>query len=223
MANIQSGEDSGANLARINLQEGRVVRTYPLAGPVLLNDLARATDGSIYVTESNGGTIYRLAPSGTMLAAILPAGTWEGPNGIVVLPSGALLVADFHGLSLVHDPAGPTPRLTRLTAPDGLYLGGIDGLALAGNRVIGIQNLAGRGRIWSLAIDASAGRIAAADLRLRGHPDLRNPTTGVVLDGRFLFIADPKLQQPLPGGGITPPPTGRTGHKLLALDLATED
>ena len=107
--------------------------------------------------------------------------------------------------------------MERLATPGNLYLGGIDGLALADKRVIGIQNLVGRSRVWSLAIDAGQRRVADAQVLLRGHSDFLNPTTGVVVDGRFVFVADPKLQSARPDGTMTTLPAGRTGHRMLEV------
>ncbi len=150
---------------------------------------------------------------------MLPPDTFESPNGIVVLDAGALLVADFDGLALVEAPSTVAPRVRRIATPAELYLGGIDGLARAGSRVVAIQNLVGRTRIWSLALDAKGARVTRADVLMRGHPDFRNPTTGVVVGDRLLFLADTKLQSPTPDGGITSLPEGRTGHRLLEISV----
>jgi sugar lactone lactonase YvrE len=213
-------EDAGrALLARIDLAQGRVAEVYPLAGPGMLNDLARARDGSLYVTESRGGTIWRLPRGSKSLVRVLPADTLESPNGIVVLDSGELLVADFDGLALIEAPATNSPRVRRLSTPADLYLGGIDGLARSGSGVVAIQNLVGRTRIWSLALDTKAGRVTRAEVLMRGHPDFRNPTTGVVVGDRLLFLADTKLQSATPDGALTPLPAGRTGHRLLEISV----
>ncbi len=219
MINAQQVESGRAALVRIDLAHGRVTASYALPGPGLLNDVARGRDGSTYVTESRGGTVYRLAPAGGVLKLLFPADTFESPNGIVVLPGGALLVADFDGLALVVDPAGVSPKVQRLTTPQGLYLGGIDGLALANGRVIGIQNLVGRSRVWALTIDVRQRRVAQAKVLMRGHPDFLNPTTGVVARGKFNFVADTRLQQSRPDGTLSPLPAGRAGHRLLAIAL----
>ena len=217
MIDAKPAEAGRATLSRIDLAKGRVAASYPLPGPGMLNDLARAPDGSVYVTESRGGAVYRLAPRGAALNAIVPPETFESPNGIVALPDGSLLVADFDGLARIVDPAGPKPVVERLATPGNLYLGGIDGLALADKRVIGIQNLVGRSRIWSLAIDTGQRRVADAKVLLRGHRDFLNPTTGVVVGGRFVFVADPKLQSARPDGTLTALPAGRTGHRMLEV------
>lgn len=220
MLNATPAEAGRAMLSRIDLARGRVAASFALPGPGLLNDVALATDGSVYVTESLGGTVYRLPRDGTELRAILPPESFESPNGIVVLRGGELLVADFDGLALVVDPSGAAPRIERLATPGDRYLGGIDGLALSGKRVIAIQNLVGLSRVWALTVDTRQRRIAHAALLLRGHPDFLNPTTGVATGNRFVFIADPKLQKLKRDGGLTDLPAGRRGHRLLELKLA---
>jgi sugar lactone lactonase YvrE len=217
MIDAKPADAGRAMLSRIDLAKGRVAASYALPGTGMLNDLARALDGSVYVTESRGGAVYRLAPRGAALSAITRPDTFESPNGIVALPDGSLLVADFDGLARIVDPAGPKPTVERLATPGNLYLGGIDGLALAGTRVIGIQNLVGRSRVWSLAIDTEQRRVTDAKVLLRGHSDFLNPTTGVVVDGRFVFVADPKLQNARPDGTLTALPAGRTGHRMLEV------
>ncbi len=221
MLDAKPEEAGRAQLSRIDLRTGRVDASYALPGRGLLNDLARAADGSIYVTESSGGTIYRLAPRARMLQAILPRNAFESPNGIVVLADGSLLVADFDGLARVVAPAGDAPTVQRLATPGNRYLGGIDGLAVAGSRVIGIQNLVGKSRVWALTIDTAGRRVARADLLLRGHPDFLNPTTGAVAGTRFMFVADTKLQSAQPDGSLRDMPAGRTGHRVLELALPT--
>lgn len=212
-------EEAGTTLlARIDLRQGRTVQTWRLPGPGLLNDVALTIDGSVYATESQGGTVYRLKPGRRELEPLFAAGTFEGPNGIAALDADTLVVADFHGLWLVSGAASASPSKRHLEGPDGQYLGGFDGIARHGSRLVGIQNLAGLSRVWSLGIDRHAARVDAR-LLLRGHADLRNPTTGAVADGRFHFIADPNLQALQANGTVSPLPGGRTGHRLLSLQL----
>ena len=136
MINATPAEAGGSILARIDLARGRVIASYRLACSGQLNDLSRGKDGSVYVTESRGGTIYVLRPTHNELQPLFPQDTFESPNGILVLPDGNLLVADFDGLALILDPSATEPRVQRLNTPDDLYLGGIDGLAWSEGRVV---------------------------------------------------------------------------------------
>ena len=179
-------ENAGrAMLARIDLALGRVVDLYPLAGHAMLNDLTRTRDGSVYVTDSQRGAVWRLPRGGNALVEALPAETFESPNGIVALELGALLVADFDGLAIVESPGSKAPRVRRLATPSDLYLGGIDGLAPAlassRSRTSWAVRASGRSR--------STRRTGALPKKvlMRGHPDFRNPTTGVIVGDRLLF------------------------------------
>lgn len=216
MQDARPEEAGTARLARIDLASGTVAASWSVAGGALLNDLTLASDGSVYVTDSSGGKIMRLAPGAQQLLALPLAQTLEGPNGIVALPDGDLLVADFHGLWRIHQPAGQAPQALRLQGPGKLYLGGFDGLARHGKHIIGIQNLAGLGRIWQLTV---RGNQLQTRLLLRGDPALLNPTTGAVAGDQFRFVADTKLQKPAPDGGISALPAGRSGHRVLSVRL----
>lgn len=219
MLDAASAQAGQTLLSRIDLRLGRVVASFAPPAPGLLNDLDLLPDGRIAVTDSLAGTVYLLDPSAAspQLRALVPANSFEGPNGVVALPGGHLLVADFHALWLL-DPAADVPRPRRLAARDDRYMGGMDGLARDGDHVVAIQNLVGRGRVWRFRVDPDAARLEELQLLLRRHPDLRNPTTGVVADGRFLFVADPLLQAYV-DGAFTPLPAGRRGHRILALPL----
>lgn len=220
MRDAGSATQGETRLSRIDLASGRVLASYAPTDPGLLNDLDLLPDGRIAVTDSIAGTVYMLDPSAASprLASLLPAGSFEGPNGIVALASGQLVVADFHALWLV-DPSLPAAvRKRRLTTPGARYLGGMDGLARDGEHIVAIQNLVGRGRVWRFRIDTENAHVDDLALLLRQHPDLRNPTTGVVVGRRFLFVADPNLQV-FANGTISEAPQGRHGHRILSLPL----
>jgi sugar lactone lactonase YvrE len=219
MLNARPADDGTARLTQIDLGTGRVRASFALDGGAMLNDLAIAGDGAIYVTESRGGRVVRLARGGTALAPIVAEKTFEGPNGIVALANGDLLVADFHGLWRVTSPSSANPAILRLTTPNRTYLGGIDGMARSGSQIVAIQNLIGRARIWSLTLDADATQVTDARVLLRGHVDFMNPTTGAIAGDRFVFVADPNLQHALPSGEVSKLPAGRSGHRVLEVPL----
>lgn len=204
-------------LARIDLDSGHVAEVYPLRGSGMLNDLTIDATGHVYATDSANGTIVRLRRGDTEPMPMLPAHTFEGPNGITRLGD-ALLVADFHALWLIDTLDDARPRVRRVAAATAAYWGGFDGLASDGQRVVGIQNLVGRGRVWRLDIDVANARLRNAELLLRGHAALRNPTTGALVGDQFLFTADPDLQR-WTDGALSTLPEDRRGHTILSLPI----
>lgn len=218
MKNVSESSSGQSQLSRLDLASGKIIAHYPLPPNGLANDLTLRPNGDVLVTESIAGAIYRLPKNQKALETLLPAATFEGPNGIVSLTNGDVVVADFNGLHLVSWQNSDTPKVTRLSTPDDRYLGGIDGITREGNVLVAIQNLVGRGRVWSFEIDRENQRVMNLQLRLRKHPDLYNPTTGVIANHQFYFVADPEWQQNNTPQ-LKPMPAGRRGHRILQIPL----
>lgn len=120
---------------------GRPTGAIPIPGATFLNDLAAGPDGSVYVTDSGlkpdfspSGTdaVYRIDRMGKV-TTIAKDPNLHGPNGIAVLPGGALLVVTFSQQSELYTlaPDGTRRALPALPAgqldgvellPDGSYL-----------------------------------------------------------------------------------------------------
>ena len=72
-------------------------------------------------------------------------------------------------------------------------------------------------RVWGLTVDVAAARVQPR-LLLRGHADLRNPTTGAIAgDGLFHFIADPQLQVARADGSLVHFPSGQRARAAPSL------
>jgi sugar lactone lactonase YvrE len=94
------------------------------------NDVAIARDGTAFVTDSFSGAVYRVPLDGAPNVLLrddrlMPAGSGNGANGIVLHPDGFLLIAHSSGRALFKLDGD---RLTQVTveapigAPDGLLL-----------------------------------------------------------------------------------------------------
>jgi sugar lactone lactonase YvrE len=111
------------------------------------NGLAFGTDGTLFVSDSNRGTIWRIGQDGSaapwlkdeLLDADLQACPPRqllnavGPNGIVVEPNGSLLVANTTRAQIVRIPMsvnGSAGTPTVAHGPDCAMLAGADGMAL---------------------------------------------------------------------------------------------
>lgn len=186
-ADAAAGTTARSRLLAFDLASGAPRRSAGLDGPGhLLNDLAVAEDGTVYVTDSEGGEVWRLDPGA---AALAPAGggrRWVYANGIA-LAEGRLLVADATGLwDLPRD--GGAPR--RLRGPDRFPLTGIDGLSAAGRTLVAVQNGAGTPRIIRLELEPGAAGVRAAEVLETANPGWRVPTTGALVPGAFVYIGN---------------------------------
>lgn len=102
-----------------------------------LNDIAIAPDGTLYVTDSVAGAVWRVRPERDVFEPFVAAGT---------------------GIANI-DPA--TGTITRLENAPRIPLGGIDGLLLEGHTLLAVQNGLGVPRLVAIELDQTATRATA--------------------------------------------------------------
>ena len=151
----------------------------------LLNDVAVGPDGAAYVTDSEPGAVLVLRPGTGKLEVLVPPGRLTYPNGIVAAPEG-LLVAHAFGIEAVPYAGGETRPL----ATPGFPLGGLDGLALRGRTLVGVQNGLGKPRIVRLALAAGEPRVLRGEVLETANPAWHLPTTGDLAGDAFLYVAN---------------------------------
>ncbi len=86
---------------RYELKSGRLLDRLAAPAAMQLNDLAIAPDGTLYVTDSASGTLFRKQPAEKALAPFGKKGGLPGANGIALAPDGALYVALSTGIARV--------------------------------------------------------------------------------------------------------------------------
>ncbi|MBI2567813.1 MAG: hypothetical protein HYV63_12350 [Candidatus Schekmanbacteria bacterium] len=154
-----------------------------------LNDVTLAPSGEVFVADSRGGAIYRLANPQGALQPLVPAGTFVSPGGLATDGGGKFLyVADYAGqLARVEIASG---AVLPLTLPADLTLYGVDGLARHGAALIAVQNGIRPHRVLSLQLSDAGDRVIASEVLERAHPAYHEPTLGVVAGDTFTFVAN---------------------------------
>lgn len=184
-----AGEAARSTLHAFDLATGAPRVAVAIEEPKhLLNDLAVADDGSVFVTDSEAGGVLRLPPGGTRLVPLREGG-FTYPNGLVIV-DGVLLVCDSLGLWAI-DGEGAAPR--RLLAPGAFPLGGIDGLSARGRTLVGVQNSLGAPRIVRFDVAPAARAVLRAEVIEAGNPLWRIPTTGALRGDEYLYIGNSSL------------------------------
>jgi sugar lactone lactonase YvrE len=195
---MSANTDSDDGLSAIHaydLRTGKLVTkviTGSAGDPSLLNDLVLLEDGSALITDTDRGAIMRVRFGADSMDTWIPPNTFTFPNGIAAADSEPYIyVADFDGIWRV-DVRSRTVAL--LDVPDGETLSGIDGLTWYQGDLIGIQNGVGRPRVVRIHLDADRTAVTRIDVLEAGNPKLDEPTTGVIANGVFYFLANPQLR-----------------------------
>jgi sugar lactone lactonase YvrE len=184
-------EDEGQSFVfEFDLDNGRFRRRLAPPGPRgHASDLAVGPDGALYVADPYKGAVYRLRPGGETLEVLVPEGALASAQGMAVSADGALLfVADYSGgIARVDLPSG---SVAFLEAPERLLVTGIDGLVLAGDSLLAIQNGIEPHRLLRLRLDPGRSRIVDGEVLVRAHPQWDEPTLGVRVGADFYYVAN---------------------------------
>lgn len=204
----------GVQLVALDLATGAMRRS--VGGPARsLNDLVIASDGTIYVTDSLAGAVFRLDPGADTLVRIAPDAVMSYPNGIALSGDGsALYVAQGISLRRIDLASGAAGTVAH---PSNLALLAIDGLYWYRGRLIAVQNGGGPGRILALDLSPDGRSIVGHQVLEAGDPGFNLPTTGAVIDGRLIFIANSQLRRIGDDGRLT---EGRAVAPIRLIELA---
>lgn len=201
-----NGFENSASTARRNavviydLGRGRRVARHDVPEALQLNDVAVAANGTVYVTDSAAGSLYRMRPGERRLRLFGTARAARGANGIAVAADGTVYVTLSTGIGRVDQRDG---SLVRLPQPDSVTSGGIDGLYWYEGDLIGVQNSTNPGRVIRIRLADGGKRIDGVTvLQSHHHPDFVEPTTGAIADGALHVLANTYVGHFQPDGSL---------------------
>ena len=198
---------SGAFRARYNFPPGRSV----------CNDMTVAPDGAVYVADTQGGRILRLAPRGKVLGVAGEDERLRGVDGIAFAGDGRLYVNNVTTGSLLRVTLAADGRMTSLTdIALSEKLGGPDGMRLIeGDRFLVAEGTAGR--ISEVTVQGDRAQVRVLKSGLDSSPGVTLVgDTAYAIEGKIRYLIDPKLkgQDPGPFRAIAVP---LSGDPLAAL------
>jgi hypothetical protein len=219
---FRDGSGGWAALHAYDLRTGRLLDRYPAPDsgrPHLLNDIAIAPSGDLYVTDSEGDALYRLRAGGRALERVHGgARDFTYPNGVAVASGGRLHVAHVEGASTLAPGDSVPGGIARLQTPPGITAGGIDGMYACADGLLAVQSLFDFQQVTWLQVAPDGRRVTAARALERRHPAHDAATTGAIAGGALFYIANAQLARLKPDGTLAPSAT-RTKSVVLRLPL----
>jgi hypothetical protein len=176
-----------------DLGSGRIVKSWAPDGgrPAhLLNDFVVTEDGSLFITDTDQGWVYRLrSPQDTLEVFLQPDPVhYSVANGITSAPGDRLLyVAFLQGIARVD--VG-SKSIALLPSPDTVSTASIDGLYWYRGSLIGVQGIPSLSRVVRYTLSADGRQVTDGAVLERGHPVVVQPTTGTLVGSRFHYIAN---------------------------------
>jgi hypothetical protein len=205
-AEAYSPGDSGRTaLLAFDLASGDLARRLelPADGAHSLGDIALGADGTLVLSDSRSGEVWRLRPDGKALELLVPRDVLVSPQGIAFPPEGKrVFVADYaRGIAQVDLATGAVAWLPH---PGDLAASGIDGIVLAGRDLIAMQNGTRPPRVLRLKLDRDLDAIESWSVIEAGTHTLSEPTHGVAVDGWVYYIANAGWDRLEDDGSVRP-------------------
>lgn len=192
MRNSLPEERGRAGLFKFDLKTGRLLGKYLLDNspdPHLIGDLVMGESGEVYATDSLTPALYRLAPSGDRLEAVLKGRPLVSPQGLDLAPGGArMFISDYSQGVFVYDLK--TQRIEAVKIPDDCTLLGTDGLYFHRGSLIAIQNGVNPHRVIRLQLDRNMKAVERWEVLEANHPDFDEPTLGLIAGDDFFYVAN---------------------------------
>jgi len=196
MDGYRKGQPLEAAVFEYDLVSGKLRREHrPPAReePPGFDDLTLAPDGRVFVNDGVHPRIWTIPPGGGELELFLESDLLGGTQGLAVSADGKTLYAsDYRGLFAIDL---PTRAVKPIAAPADLALNGVDGLAFFDHGLVAIQNGVQPHRVIRLDLGEDGATISRARILEMNHPDLDEPTLGVIVDGTLYFSADSQGQK----------------------------
>lgn len=183
-----------STVVRYDLATGKYTGKYRAPKARMLNDIAIAPNGDLYVSDTEGGTVWHLPAGAAKFKAIVPAGTLEGANGIAMTGDGSTLyLAHSMGIAKIDVASA---KVSQLALPARETAGAIDGLYLHQGDLIGIQNVTNPGRVVRLKLKDNGSAVAAVDtLQSHHNPAFVQPTTGAIAGDALYVLGTTQISQ----------------------------
>ena len=155
-----ASSDAGKTaLIAFDLASRRVTRRIDSPAAGVLGDMTIGAAGDIYVSESQYGAVFHLAPGAAQLERIDPPGEFASPQQPALSTDGqTLYVPDYvRGIAAIDL---SNRSLSWLAPAAGVALSGIDGLKVSGNSFIAVQNGTRPARIVMMPLDVSRAQVS---------------------------------------------------------------
>jgi len=191
-----------------DLTTNTLIKKYQINGKQrhLFNDLVIASNGDVYITDSELGSVHVIKKDSDTIEEFLKPKAVAYPNGIALTPDEKkLMVSTGSGLGIVSIDL-QSKAITPIRHAKYLLIG-IDGMYRKGNSLIVVQNNTFPESVLRMDCSADFTKIEKVSFVAVNHPAIDLPTTGVIVDNYIYFIANSQLLQIVGNKGVIKDPS----------------
>lgn len=194
-----SPQDAGVSgIFKYDLTSGKLVKKFLLSEPggkFFFNDLTVDRSGSVFITDTMNGGIYRIDSQTDSLELFYQLPEIYRPNGIAISGNDRSLF-----IAVYSQPENQFIRLDvaskKIVVVDlqGKHKAGADGLYFYNNSLVAVLPGSAEGKVVQYFMDDQSTKVNRVKIHLRDDPLLLQPSTGAIVGKKFYFIATTNLQ-----------------------------
>lgn len=180
---------------KYDLKTGKLIKKYTLNNKPdqhFLNDLAIASNGDVYITDTVYGSIYFIPAAGSEMTEFLNLGKDSYPNGIDLSADEKRLFVALNGR--IGAIELKDKKVSSLAMPKDIQITPIDGLYFYKNSLIAVQPFDQGKTIARYRLNNTQTGVVKAEIIEASHRLLNQPTTGALVGKDFYYIANSQLQ-----------------------------
>jgi sugar lactone lactonase YvrE len=187
----KEGRPSG--IFKYDLTNGKLIKKYWIDTPGevhFFNDIVLDASGNLYATHMFAKPVlYTIQKDEDQLRVVTDLSEISYPNGITISDDNTyLFIASSKGIVRIHT---KTAKKEILQCPEDIITSGkgsIDGIYFYKNTLIGIQPE--ENSVRKFILNTTQNTITKSILIEANHPMMNNPTTGVLVENQFYYIAN---------------------------------
>ena len=191
-----------AGIFKFDLESGKLLFKHIIDKPNethFFNDIVISENGDAFVTHMfEEASIYKIDGKTEKVSLFSEENTLSYPNGLTLSDNQEyLFIAHSGGIGRIEI---STKKWKNITSDDSIK--GNDGLYFYNNSLIGI--LQDERAVVRYYMDDKMERISQIDLLEKNHPMMNQPTTGVLVNNEFYYIANAQFNSFNVDGSIFP-------------------
>jgi hypothetical protein len=183
---------SRSAIFKFELSSGNLIQKYEMpliAKRNVLGDLIMNKNGQVFISDSQGNTIYTINPKTNKIEPFYTSPEFVNLQGLTFSSDEKyLFIADY--MTSVFVLNLKTKELNEMNSSVDVSLKGIDGIYFYDNSLIAIQNGVNPLRCTRYYLNKDFTRINKFEIIDRKHPNFNEPTLGVIDGKNFYYIAN---------------------------------
>jgi len=186
-------KDSLSSLYTFDIDSKKLLKRYNLSDKHFLNDMVVDNKGNMYLTDTKGGSVFKLKTGADSLELFFESPEIEFPNGIAISEDNTkLYIASMPKGIKIMDIA--SKKILNKTDTLGISQG-IDGLEFYKNHLYAIQNGVGANgfNFRKLLLNKTQDKIVAVEIIDDRNPELYVPLTFCFMENKAVVIGNSNL------------------------------